>query len=242
MPEYPEEVLKTYAGLYLREEVYTESLVRNIDNFARFLEVISFSHANQINISNIARECEISRKTIEGYLQILQDLLLAFLVPIFSKRAQRALSNHPKLYIFDTGVFRSLRPQSLKDLGTEVQGAALEGLVAQHLKAWVNSQVGNYTLNFWGTKSGLEVDFIVHGPQQFLAIEVKNSQRVHSGDLRSLEAFRNDYPESTSLLLYRGNTSLVVNGIRCLPCTDFLLNIHPSELIYVFEGNARDEV
>lgn len=225
--EYPEEILKTYISLYLKEEVHAESLVRKIDDFARFLETISFSHANQINLSNIARECQISRKTIETYLQILQDLLLAFEVPIFSKRAKRELSAHPKLYIFDAGVFCSLRPQSLNDQKTEIQGAALEGLIAQHIKAWIETQVENYQLSFWRTRSGLEVDFIVLGPEGFWAIEVKNSTIIHPQELRGLEEFKKDYPECTPLFLYRGETRIVRNGILCLPCEKFLLQIHP---------------
>ncbi len=224
----PKEVLKAYAGLYLKEEVYMESLVRNIEDFARFLEVISYSHASQLNLSNIGRECQISRKTIESYLQILQDLLLAFVVPIFTKRAQRALSQHPKLYIFDAGIYRSLRPMSLKDMSSEMQGAALEGLVAQHLRAWIEAQVDQYTLNFWRTKNGVEVDFVIHGPNTFLAIEVKNSEQIHSNDLRGLEEFQKDYPEATPLLLYRGSHAIVKNKIKCLPIDQFLLSIHPS--------------
>lgn len=232
LSESAEEVLKTYAGIYLKEEVYAESLVRKIEDFARFLEVISFSHANQINLANIARECEISRKTIENYLQILQDLLLAFTIPVFSQRAQRALSHHPKLYIFDVGVFRSLRPQSLKDLGPEIQGGALEGLVAQHLKGWLDSQTGNYQMSFWRTRSGLEVDFIVLGPEGFWAIEVKNSNKIHPQDLRNLETFKEDYPECTPLLLYRGSTRLKQKEVLCIPCEEFLLQIHPNKKLF----------
>jgi uncharacterized protein len=227
LAETPEEVLRSYAGLYLKEEVKAEGLVRSLEDFARFLEVVSFSHASQINLTNIARESEISRKTVENYLQILQDLLLGFTLPIFTNRAQRELSSHPKFYIFDAGVFRSLRPQSIKDQSTEMEGAALEGLVAQHIRAWVLAQVENYTFSFWRTRSGLEVDFVVLGPNNFLAIEVKNSTKVYSQDLRGLEAFKEDYPECTPLLLYRGAHRLIEKGILCLPCEEFLLQIHP---------------
>jgi predicted AAA+ superfamily ATPase len=232
LSESPQEVLKTYASLYLKEEVYAESLVRRIEDFARFLEVISFSHANQINLSNIAREAEISRKTIENYLQILKDLLLAFTIPIFTQRAQRTLSTHPKLYIFDAGVFRSLRPQSLKDLGPELQGAALEGLVAQHIRSWIDAQVSNYQMSFWRTRSGLEVDFIVFGPEGFWAIEVKNSSKIHPQDLKGLEAFKEDYPECTPILLYRGRVKMMQNNIMCIPCEEFLLQIHTDKKLY----------
>jgi len=57
----PGQVLGTYAALYLREEVQMEGLVRNVGNFSRFLEAVSFSHGAQLNISNVARECQVER-------------------------------------------------------------------------------------------------------------------------------------------------------------------------------------
>jgi len=111
----PGETLDAYVTLYIREEVQQEGLVRNIGNFSRFLEAVSFSHASLLNVSNVARECEVERKTVEGLIQILEDILLAFRLPVFAKRAQRALVSRPKFYIFDSGVFHSLRPKGPLD-------------------------------------------------------------------------------------------------------------------------------
>ncbi len=85
----PADTLRSYIGLYLKEEVQAEGLVRNIGDFARFLEVISFSHGSILNITNIARECLVSRKLVEGYLGVLQDLLLCHLLPVFTRRAKK---------------------------------------------------------------------------------------------------------------------------------------------------------
>ena len=131
----PNEVLKSYVGLYLKEEVQLEGLVRRFEGFALFLESVSFSHGAVLNISEVARECQVSRKTVEGYLGILGDLLLAFQLPVFTKRARRNLAAHPKFFWFDAGVFRALRPAGPLDRPGEIAGAALEGLVAQHLRA-----------------------------------------------------------------------------------------------------------
>lgn len=87
----PARVLQAYASLYLREEVQMEGLVRNIGNFSRFLEAISFSHASLLNISNVARDCDVERKVVEGYVGILEDLLLSCRVQVFTKRAKRAV-------------------------------------------------------------------------------------------------------------------------------------------------------
>jgi predicted AAA+ superfamily ATPase len=230
--ENPEESLKTYVGMYLKEEVQAEGLVRQIGDFARFLEIVSFSHASELIVSNISRECSVARKTVENYIQILQDLLLGYTLSVFTKRAQRALAERPKFYLFDVGVFRSLRPQRPLDSAQELQGAALEGLVCQHLKSWIDAQTQSYELAFWRTRSKLEVDFIVYGPKTFLAIEVKHGEAIHPTDLNGLEAFKNDYPECTPILLYRGKSKIEKKGILCIPCEEFLINIHPDRPLW----------
>jgi predicted AAA+ superfamily ATPase len=223
----PEEVLRAYTGIYLKEEVQAEGIVRNVGDFARFLETMSFSHASLINASNIARECQIARKTVDSYLLILEDLLLSFQLQVFRRKAKRALANHPKFYFFDSGVYYYLRPKNLYEQESEKEGPALEGLVAQHLKAWVDAQTENYQLHFWRTQSKVEVDFIVSGPQCFLAIEVKNGTVIHPSDLQSLETFQEDYPEAKLLLLYRGKHRIKEKNVLCLPVHEFLLKIHP---------------
>ena len=50
--------------------------MRNMGNFSRFLEAISFSHASILNMSNVARECEVERKVVENYISILEDILV----------------------------------------------------------------------------------------------------------------------------------------------------------------------
>lgn len=227
----PEEALKSYTALYLKEEVQLEGLVRNIGAFARFLEVISFSHASLLNISNIARDCEIERKTVEGYISIIEDLLLAFKLPVFSRKAKRQLSEHPKFYLFDAGVFQSLRPRGPLDHQQEIMGGALEGLVAQHLRAWAAYSVGKNELYFWRTRSGVEVDFVVYGEAGFWAIEVKNSARIGDRDLRPLRLFNDDFPESRALFLYRGKERLLRHGVLCLPCEEFLRQLKPDKPI-----------
>ncbi len=217
-----------YLSLYIREEVQAEGIVRDLGGFARFTEAVSFSHAGILSIATVARECEVKRKTVEGYLDILEDLLLAFRVPVFTRKAKRRLTAHPKFFWFDTGVFRSARPAGALDQPEEIAGAALEGLVAQHLRAWIAYSTSDLTLSFWRTKSGTEVDFVVYGSDGFWAVEVKNSRHVHSRDLRGLKAFGEDYAEAAPVLLYRGTERLLVSGIPCIPVNEFLRDLRPN--------------
>ncbi len=227
--EDPVETLKTYVALYIREEVQYEGLVRNIGNFSRFLEAISFSHASLLNISNVARECEVERKVVENYISILEDILLATRLKVFSKRAQRAVVSHPKFYLFDVGVFKALRPKGPLDSPQEIDGAALEGLVYQRRRSWNSYQNNPYDLFFWRSRGGVEVDFILYGEQGILAIEVKNTARIRPSDLKPLIEFKKDYPMSKTVLLYRGEERLLRSGILCLPCDEFLSSLDPEK-------------
>lgn len=228
----PDDVLRAYATLYLEQEVKSEGLVRNVGQFARFLEVVSFSHGSVLNVSNVARDAQANRKTVEGYFEILEDLLLCYRLPVFTRKAKRQTAAHPKFYLFDTGVFRSLRPRGPLDRPQEIEGAALEGLVAQHLRSWLAYREGDLDLFTWRTRSGVEVDFVVYGSQGFWAIEVQNSRDVRPRDLRGLRTFLEEYPQSRALLLYRGTDRLRNGKVICLPVEEFLSQLHPARTLF----------
>jgi predicted AAA+ superfamily ATPase len=225
----PTDTLRAYNGLYLREEVLAEGLVRNVGGFSRFLEAISFSQAAPLNLASVSRECQVNRKTLEGHLEILEDLLLCFRLPVFTRRAKRAMASHPKFFFFDAGVFRSLRPSGPLDRSEEIDGAALETLVGQHLRAWCENSEGDHQLYYWQTRTQMEVDFVIYGPSGLYALEVKNAARVRNEELRPLQAFGEDYPESRRILLYRGKERFLSKEVLCMPCENFLRALIPNQ-------------
>lgn len=218
----PEAYLSAYVQTYLREEVQQEGLTRNVGNFARFLEAASFSQAQVLNLSSVARECQVQRKVVEGYFTILEDLLLAVRLPVFQKRAQRAVTQHPKFFFFDTGVFRALRPRGPLDPVAEMEGPALETLLLQHLHAYLAQENSRNSLFYWRTKNGMEVDLVLYGEKRFIAFEVKRSHRVERSDLKGLLTFRAEYPEARLMFLYGGSHTLYMDGVEIHPMRDVL--------------------
>jgi predicted AAA+ superfamily ATPase len=221
----PQKYLKDYVQTYIREEVLQESLTRNIGHFSRFLEVASFSQGSIINTSEIAREAHIERATADNYFSILEDLLIGVRLPVFSRKAKRKLIHHQKFYYFDTGVFRAIRPTGPLDSDAELDGPAMETLVFQELRAMNDYLECGYQLYFWRTKNGLEVDFILYGPEGLIAIEVKRSRHVHSKNLRGLKEFQKDYPPARCYLFYGGLTPLYKDHITVLPIEQALRNL-----------------
>lgn len=220
--EDPERYLKSYVGTYLREEVQQEALVRNLATFSRFLEAASFSQSGILSVQRVADDCGVDRKTAEAYFGLLEDLLLGVRLPVFTRRAKRKLTAHPKFYFFDAGVFRAIRPMGPLDSATEADGAALETLVMQELRATIGNLDLDYQIYFWRAQSGLEVDFVLYGKDGFYGIEVKRTSRFHESDLKSLRVFLSDYPEARGVFVYGGERRLNVEGVDVVPVGTFL--------------------
>ena len=72
----------------------------------------------------------------------------------------------------------------------------------------------------------MEVDFIVYGEEVFWSVEVKNTSRIRKEDLNSLRAFKDEYPECSAFPLYRGKERLLRNGILCVPCEEFIMELN----------------
>lgn len=221
----PEEYLSSYIKTYIKEEVQQEGLTRNIGAFSRFLETASFSQASLLNISEVARNAAIERKVVENYFTILEDLLIAQRIPVFTKRAKRELISRSKFYFFDVGVFKTIRPMGPLDSPEEAQGPALETLVLQELMALNDYLKLGYDIYFWHTKNKLEVDFILYGKRGIFAFEVKRSRKIKKEDLAGLKAFKADYPEATVRLLYGGDEELWEGNIHIIPIEQALKNL-----------------
>jgi predicted AAA+ superfamily ATPase len=225
----PALTLSAYVEIYLREEIQAEGLVRNLGAFTRFLEIISFSHGSVLNISNVARECQTGRSIVTGYIDILEDLLLAYRLPVFAKRAKRKTASHPKFYLFDNGLYRRLRQRGPLDIESEISGPALEGLVGQHLRAYTDYALADVKLFYWRSLAGNEVDFVLYGGNTFTALEVKNARVLNPLDYNGLTSFGDDYPEAKLLLLYRGSILLKHKNILVIPVEIFMKN--PGEFL-----------
>lgn len=224
--EFPNEYLKSYIGTYLQEEIQQEGLVRNLVAFSQFMEAMAFSQGQIISAQAIGADLGVDRKTVEAYIEILEDLLIGHRIQVFQKKAKRKMTVRPKFYYFDVGVYRTLRKKGPLDLEEEFQGAALETLVFQELKNFIDSENKELEIFFYRTQSKQEVDFILYGQDGFFGIEVKRSARFREEDLKSLKLFKHDYPEAKAILLYGGDKNLRTNdGIEIIPLQNFLVEI-----------------
>lgn len=211
--ERPHDFLAAYIYTYLKEEVMAEGLTRNLAAFTRFLEMSSFSQAQPLTLAALASDVGVGAKLIASYIEVLSDLLLAKLLPVFTRRAKRRLARHPKFFLFDAGVFRALRPRGPLDSDAEIDGSALETLFLQHYCALGEMVQWDQQIFYWRTAQQAEVDFVSYGTAGLFAFEIKRSTTLRQQDLQGLELFKQDYPMAKCFFLYGGESERTLNGI-----------------------------
>jgi predicted AAA+ superfamily ATPase len=218
----PQEYLESYVTTYLKEEIQHEGLTRNLGSFSRFLEIASLSQASPLNVTNVARESSVDAKTAENYFTILEDLLLAQRVPVFSKHAKRELYQRPKFFFFDVGVYRIIRPKGPLDTPEHIDGAALETLLFQQLFAYNHYYKLGFQFFYWRTHSKLGVDLVLYGERGLFAFEVKRSRTINKNDLKGLTIFLTDYPVAKGFILYGGTVRQYFGNIEAVPYEEAL--------------------
>ncbi len=215
--------LRAYVQTYLKEEIQAEALLRNLPGFARFLPVAAVAHAQTVNVSSLARDCGVARTTVEGYLGVLEDTLLAFRLPAFESSLRVRERRHPKLYWVDPGLARAAR-KGLGDVDAVERGALLEGFVATCLRAHGEYDGLFDDMTYWAPADAVrtEVDFLLRRGKKFLAIEVKSSRRIPDDGLRGLRAIA-DLPGLVRRLLVLDSRERIrtEDGIDVIPLGTF---------------------
>jgi len=199
-----EEVLASYTQLYLREEIRAEAAVRNLAGFVRFLPVAALMHAQPLNTAAIARETGVARSTVEGYIEILDDTLLATRLGALEAKLRVRERRRPKLYWADPGLVRALKRQ-FGPVVPEERGALLEGWVLGELRAHNEHQRLYDDIAYWAaTESRIEVDFVLRREHQYAAVEVKSAERYNTSFVKGLRAIADLPGLARRIVVYRG--------------------------------------
>lgn len=182
--------LRSYAQTYVKEEVMSEGLIRNLDSFRNFLPVAAAENGAILSWSNIARETGVHAKTVQSYYGILEDTLLGFFLPAYTRSLRKRQKTHPKFYFFDTGVTRALAGTLTIPLypGTSEYGRAFEHFCItefQRLNAYAQK---DFSFSYFATHD-IEIDLVVERPgAPLLFVEFKSGEFVSDVALRPLRS------------------------------------------------------
>ncbi|MBR4689048.1 MAG: ATP-binding protein [Bacteroidales bacterium] len=227
--ENPTSLLKAYVGVYLREEIQAESLVRNLTGFSRFLEIAAMTDGEMVNYLNIASDCGVSANTVKEYFQILEDTLVGYMIPAFTKKAKRKVVQSPRFYLFDVGVTNYLLGRTNLRRGTTDYGHAFEHIVIQELVAYLNYTDNPNKLSYWRTYTQVEVDVILGDAK--VAIEIKSVEEVLPKHLKGLKSIADEHPDCRRIIVSLDRFNRVVDGIEHIYVYDFFKKLWSHDII-----------
>lgn len=217
---HPQEELTAYVDTYLKQEIQAEALVRKIPAFTRFLQTAAATSGDMLKFTSLASDVGIPVSTVREYYQILQDTLIGFLLPAWTKTVKRQPISMAKFYFFDVGVMHQMlgihnvQPQS------QDYGRAFEHFIAMELRAYLNYYRKQESLSYWRSKQGQEVDFIIG---DHTAIEVKSTSTVTSKHLSGLKALKEENICKKYYLISFDKVNRITDGIEIMYWKDFLL-------------------
>ncbi len=185
--------LEAYVTTYLEEEIRAEAVVRNLGNFARFLELAASESGGIINLRKLSQEIGVSHTTIGAYYQILEDCLIAERIePLTQSKTRKKLTKSEKYLFFDLGV-RRLAAREGARLSRDTLGRIFEQFIGLELLRITRSRRQMSKIRFWRDPDGPEVDWVIDAQGLYIPLEVKLTGNPSSADIRHLEVFLSEY-------------------------------------------------
>ncbi len=188
--------LLSYTQTYLKEEVYAEQFIRELQPFRLFLELAAQMNGKILNYNSIAKDVGVDDKTVKNYYSILEDTLLGFYLYPFKNSFRKRISSKAKFYFFDTGIVRALRNILSVPLeeSTSLYGETFEHFIILEIVKLCSYYKIDYRFYYLMTKDSAEIDLVVERPgQNYLFIEIKSSKEVKLESLRNLENLKEDF-------------------------------------------------
>lgn len=221
--------MQAYITVYLREEIKAEALVRNLSTFNKFLEVAAIMDGEMVVWNNVAQDCGIDAKTVKEYFAILEETLIGYMIPAYTKKVKRDLRQASRFYYFDLCIPNFLLGRKHLQQGSADYGHAFEHLMIQEIVAYLGYHFIEGGLSYWHTYSDLEVDAIIG--DALVAIEFKSCAEVQRRHLNGLKAFKEEHPDCRTIVVSLDERPRLLNGHEIIPAKDFLRMLWNDEII-----------
>ena len=217
------DVLNSYVNTYLREEIQSEGIVRNLGGFSRFLDMACSQFGELTSFSEISRECQIPVRTTQSYYEILEDTLIGFKLEPWRKSLRKRLIAHPKFYFFDCGIVNALNKRLTAQTDNMLKGRLFEQFIILETYRKISYLQDEANIFYWRTNHGAEVDLLIekHGKIK-AAIEIKLSSNISGSHLSGLRSFKEEHPQVKKYVICLAKNKFKLNDIVILPWEKYL--------------------
>ncbi len=193
---YSVDVFKQWMDNYFATYINTDitrlfpKLQRHV--YQRFLRMISHLTVTIVNKSQLARNLEVTEKTINQYINIAEGTFLWRSLLSFQLNTSKTLLKMPKGYLSDTGLLHYLlRIYTLDDLYVNpISGTSFESFAIEEIINGLNATMEtNWKSYYYRTKNGAEIDLILEGDFGIIPIEIKQSATTKQKQIASIKQF-----------------------------------------------------
>lgn len=216
--------LKAYVQTYLKEEVVSEQIVRNLPPFRRFLDVAAQQNSQIIHYTNIAKDVGSDPKTISNYFEILEDTLIGFRLQAYDRSVRRQQKTAPKFYFFDNGIVRVLTGQvdyRAPEKTTEY-GELFETWVVNEVHRILTYKEKQFKLSYLRLSEKTEVDLIIERAKHPLTLcEIKSTTHVDERHSNSLNEAAKKMGTVCKVVVSNDKTRKVITGVKCMHWRDW---------------------
>jgi hypothetical protein len=229
----------SYLQTYLERDVRAITNVRDLVTFRRFLALVASRHGQVLNKTDLAAPLGVSVPTIGEWLQVLEATGQIILVAPYFENFGKRLIKSPKVYWGDSGLACYLLGlTSAAELErSPFLGALFEGFVAAEILKSQSNRGMRKGLYYFRDQQGLEVDFLVPGPQGRLwLVEAKATKTVRPAMASPLLSLRRSLPDQSARLVVvhrksrsEPTTAALTPGVEALDVENFVADLNSAK-------------
>jgi predicted AAA+ superfamily ATPase len=217
--------LKSYVQTYIKEEIVSEQIVRNLPPFRRFLDVAAQMNGEIISYSNIAKDIGSDAKTVSNYFEIIEDTLLGFRLPAHDRSLRRQQKKAPKFYFFDNGIVRVLTNQIEYRAvpKTSEFGNLFESWLINEAHRILTYKEKQFKLSYVRVSDRIEVDLLIERSRmQDIACEIKSTDHVDERHTTGFAALGRDASNFRCIVVSNDKLAKRINGVECIHWSTWL--------------------
>lgn len=201
-PGEEKEILKQLSDSYLYKDILTWENIQKPEKLLRLLQALAFQVGSQVSYNELGSMCGLDNKTVEKYIDLLEQVFVIFRLGSFSRNVRNELKNSRKIYFYDNGIRNALIANfTPPELRTDI-GALWENfIISERMKftSYNNIWANRY---YWRTKEQTEIDYLEDIDGQLHAYEFKWSPKAK---VLLSKTFANAYPGSEFKVVHPAN-------------------------------------
>ena len=198
------EILKLLTDAYLYKDILSWESVKHPDKLQTLLRALAYQVGSQVSYNELSQMCSMDSKTVDRYINLLEQCYIIFRLPSFSRNLRHELKSSRKIYFYDNGIRNALiadyrAPEVRQDIGALWENF----VIAERMKSneyyhrWVNRY-------FWRTKQQQEIDYLEESGGELHAYEMKWNPRAKASITKT---FTEAYPNSEFQVITPDNIS-----------------------------------